>query len=266
MTEDFTPSTTIEKPKNQPSNSTGGCGRTTLIAVSGCAVFLVIFALGLALLMGGTLQGIGSSVRAVIDQVFPTPRATVDVSSTVVNNVRLFSDVVTLRTQLVKSRIAVSLRQGVLDRCSFTAMHIAEGDFEAGIDLSQVTREQISYNEENNSYLLTLPQPYLRSCHVRVERYSGEPPVTCSADWAQITNLAEYVAMQEFLNDIAIGDTYDVARRNAEIVIGTFVENLLGTEVEIQFSPQLTREVDTSCRALPPRGWTQDDEHNWRLR
>jgi hypothetical protein len=229
-------------------------------------MLLIVFAVGLLILAGGTLQGIGNSVRGVVDRIFPAPNATVDVSSTVVDNVRLLSDVVTLRTQLVKSRVAVSLRQGVLERCNFTALHIAEGYFESGIDLSQITREQIVYDEENNSYLLTLPQPYLRSCHVEVEKYAGDPPVTCTADWAQITNLAEYVAMQEFLNDIAAGDMYDVARRNAEIVIGTFVENLLGTETEIQFSSQLMREEDSTCRVLPPAGWTQDDERNWTLR
>jgi hypothetical protein len=263
LAEEYIPPDDREKPKNQMSGSKPGCGGTTLIAASGCVVLLAALVFGLFMIAGGTLEGIGTSVRAVVDRIFPAPSATVDVSSSVVTNVRLLSDVVTLRTQLVKSRVAVNLRQGVVGACSFTALHIAEGDFEAGIDLSQINREDIVYNEETNSYLLSLPQPYLRSCHVEVEKYAGDPPVGCGADWPQITNLAEYVAMQEFLNDIAGGDMYDVARRNAEIVIGTFVENLLGTETEIRFSNQPIRAEDASCRAQPPTGWTQDDNRVW---
>jgi hypothetical protein len=253
------------KPRKE-TNDNRGCVRGLVIGVIGCAGLLVVIVGAFVLIGGATLSGVGDSVRAVVDRIFPAPSATVDVSSSVVTNVQLLSDVVTLRTQLVKSRVAVNLSQGVVGACSFTALHIAEGDFEAGIDLSQITREDIVYNEETNSYLLSLPQPYLRSCYVRVERYSDNRSALCGEDWTQVTNLAEYVAMQEFLNDISGGDMYAVARRNAEIVIGTFVENLLGTETEIQFSNQPRRAEDATCRSQAPAGWTQDDNRVWTRR
>lgn len=250
------------KPRSEPQDNRG-CARGALIGAGSCAVVLAVIMVVAVLIIGGTLGGIGDGVRAVIDRIFPAPSATVDVSSSVVSNVRLLSDVVTLRTQLVKARVEVNLNQGLIGRCGFTATHVAEGDFEAGVDLSRITREDIVYNEETNAYTLTLPQPYLRSCHVRVEKYAGDPPLTCGADWPQITNLAEYVAMQEFLNDIAEGDMFETARRNTEIVIGTFVTNLLGAPTRIQFSSQPRRTEDASCRVQPPAGWTQDDNRVW---
>lgn len=96
----------------------------------------------------------------------PPTNARVASTRTIVVNIQALGQLVTTNVQLAKADINVSVRQGVLNAASYSVSHVAEGEISAGISLTDMTEDDVSYDPETDTYTVALPAAQLTGCHV----------------------------------------------------------------------------------------------------
>jgi uncharacterized protein DUF4230 len=115
---------------------------------------------------------------------------------------------------------------------------VAEGDVEAGIDLSSLDRGDVRVDDKNKSVTIDLPQPQLFSAsldekHTRVydQDMGLMPRINPSEDLAEE---ARGEAQDQLLEAARKDDILDYAERNAEGSIRSFVSTLGFEEVRFE--------------------------------
>src|SRR5690606_30351617 len=109
---------------------------------------------------------------------------------------------VSIEAQVAKAGVDIHVERGVGNICKFYAGHVAVGTISAGVDLTNVTEDNILIDNETNTYTINLPAPQLTGCTidpVQTQQYasSGATPL-CPIDWDAVRRLASYVALREF--------------------------------------------------------------------
>src|SRR5688572_20096348 len=164
--------------------------------------------------------------RMAASNFFNTPTtANVVATDTIVTGLQSMGQLVSLSAQVAKADIAVSANTGGLNLCGHSANHVAQGAIEAGIDITQISEDSIQYNEQSNTYTITLPAPVITSCRIeyirQYERSGGNP--TCGIDWDNVRLLANYVALDEFAQDMLDGGILERAESETTTVMQSFV-------------------------------------------
>ncbi len=244
-----------------PDNRSGcaGCG-WGLIGGAGClAVPLMIIAL--ALFMGvATIGGIFDSITGI----FRTePRqAVVETTRTIVTSVQSMSRLTTTQAGFVRSNVRVSVRDGFQNTCGASASHNVEGRIEAGLDLSLITDDNITYDTLSETYTITLPPVQLTNCSIpTIDQYDRSFTV-CNANWDDMRQIAQYEALTGFRDDALESDLLQRSERDSEAALANLLSPLIGSgNIEIEIGSYLPGEdavVDPSCVPDPPLGWTYD--------
>ena len=115
---------------------------------------------------------------------------------------------------------------------------VAEGDVEAGLDLSNLNREDVRLNEKNKSVTIDLPQPQILSAsldekHTRVyDRDVGLVPRISPSE--SLAEEARDKAQDKLLEAARKDDILIYAERNAEDSIRSFVTTLGFEEVRFR--------------------------------
>jgi len=115
---------------------------------------------------------------------------------------------------------------------------VAEGDVEAGLDLSNLNREDVRLNEKNKSVTIDLPQPQILSAsldekHTRVyDRDVGLVPRISPSE--SLAEEARDEAQDKLLEAARKDDILIYAERNAEDSIRSFVTTLGFEEVRFR--------------------------------
>lgn len=207
-------------------------------------------------MISGAFDGFGRWVSELVNRP-----ASFDVQDapTVVRSVRPLGELVSVRAQLAKAGINVSLQYGIAGGiCRITAKHVAQGTIEAGIDLRDLNADRLTYDAETDTYTVRLPQPRLTNCIIdpfQTEQYvvEGVTPF-CPADEEELKTFATYLALIGFRNDAIEGGLLTEAQAQAETVLGSFIENLTGRRVQIVFD-EGEPALPASCTPNPPGGW-----------
>jgi hypothetical protein len=190
--------------------------------------------------------------RMAVSNFFNAPTtANVVATDTIVTGLQSMGQLVSLSAQVAKADIAVS------------ANHVAQGAIEAGIDITRISEDSIRYNEQSNTYTITLPAPVITSCRIeyirQYERNGGNP--TCGIDWDNVRLLANYVALDEFAQDMLDGGILERAESETTTVMQSFVSALTGGNVVIRYAEtDGTTALPTSCQPQIPAGWTFSEE------
>lgn len=223
-------------------------------------VVVIVFLLGnLATLSFdlGTLLGIK-----------PTPaKASVVSSQTIVSGILPMGQLVSISAQVAKANIFVGVQQGALNACGFSANHVAQVTVDAGIDLTQLKENGVSYDAETNTYTLTLPAAQLTSCRIDYFEQYDRSTTTCG-DWETAEQLAKYDAMNEFVDDTIEGGILDRAQTQAQLTLGNFIKFLHkaatgnDAEVKINFDTSNASTLPASCSSEIPAGWVYDAASN----
>jgi hypothetical protein len=192
-------------------------------------------------------------------------RPTVQVVSTdtIVTGLQSMGQLVSVSAQVAKADIGISANMGGLNLCGHSANHVAQGAIEAGIDITRITEGSIQYSEETNTYTITLPAPVITSCRIdyirQYERNGGN--LTCGIDWDNVRLLANYVALEEFAQDMLDGGILERAESETTTVMQSFVNALTGSEVVIRYAEtDGTVVLPSSCQPQIPPGWELNAE------
>lgn len=230
-----------------------GCMKGLLI---GLAMIIAAFFLGV-FLIHGTVTG---AVNAFVGLFDRSPQSAVTQSSqTIVNSVRPLGQLVSMSAQLAKADINVRIREGFPNLCGFSASHVAVGTIEAGVDLSRITEDDISLNDD--ILTITLPPAQITSCRIEDIRQYERSATACRVDWDGARRLAQHITINEFYEDAIEGGLLDRASLEATVVLSNFLNLSTGHMVEIQFRDEAPA-TPASCRPQAPDGWSFDEENN----
>lgn len=247
------------------SPSGGGCNQIALgcFALTGIIVLVILVGIIVSILSGvWTIN----SVLASIGDFFGQPTtATIMPSRTIVSSLQPLGQLVSISAEVAQADIGVSVHTGSLNLCGHSANHVARGVIEAGVDITQVEEDSVTYDEATNTYTLTLPAPGITSCRIeyirQYERSGGG--VTCGVDWDNIRLLAQHEAMNRFTADTLEGGILNRAQRETTLLMQSFVSALTGSNVRVIYAPATGEtRLPPSCQPQVPRGWLFDDEFN----
>ncbi len=230
----------------------------------GIAILGILLLLAIPILLGVTTVG---NIIANITGIFSPPpqTATVDAGSSIVTMIRPLGQLVTTRVEFASADIKASVKSGVLDSGSYSAFHVAEGSVEAGIDMMPIGDEDIAYDEEADTYTITLPAAQLTGCHIDFIRQYERSTTVLNVDWDALRILAEYHALERFRRDALESEPsiLDEAENRASLVLGNFLEMLTGSKVKLVFK-EGSSKLPSSCIPRAPEGWEYDEaEKQW---
>lgn len=260
MSNQTQPTVHVQSPPQRSGLS--GCVGAALI-MSVCMMILLV-TLAAPVFLG--LKTFGDVIDSIRD-FFSTERtASVASTQTIVNSVQPLGQLVSINTQLARADIRVSIRQGIGNACGYSASHVAQGTVEAGVDLTGLTEDNLSYNPLTGTYTLTLPPPQLTSCRVEYIRQYDRSTNFCGVDWDEARLLAQYEALVGFRNEAIEGGILERARQEAEVVLGNFIRLTTGRSVEIVFASTVDGQpvFGPSCTPELPPGWVYNEtENDW---
>lgn len=259
-----TPDETTNNNQTLGGDDGSGC-RWGLAGLGGClAVLIVPF-----LLAGLLIFGTGATIQGIIDSVLDIfrvePRqAVVETTSTIVTRVQSAARLTTTEAGFTRSNVRVSIRDGFQNTCGFSVSHRVDGTIEAGVDLSQITEDDITYDTLTETYTLTLPPVQLTGCRVDdIEQYNASFTI-CNADWDEARRIGQYEALIGFRDDALESDLLLRAQDDTQTAMVNFLAPLIDSgQLEIvirEREPNDAPVVHASCNPDPPLGWTYDPE------
>jgi len=231
--------------------------------------------LGSVLFCGNTFSGIGSSFANILNGIagifnftlFPS-ETTVTSTPAVVKSIKPLGQLVTVNAQFAIANIEVSTRYGVANVCYIGALHVAQGNVEAGIDLIGFNEEDVTFDAQNDQYTIRIPKPNLTGCYldpIATSAYHNwGATVACPANWDEMRRIASYEAINKFRDSAIEGGLLDRAQEQADLVISNFVSSLTGKAVKIEFVEPEGVNYPASCMPTPPDPWIyNEDEKRW---
>ncbi|MBZ0292222.1 MAG: DUF4230 domain-containing protein [Anaerolineae bacterium] len=235
-----------------------------LTGALGCLLVLLI-PVAVAVLLGLTsVNGVLGALESIFRPDSAPAVARVESTQTILNSIQPLGQLVSISAQLAKADIQVSVQQGALNSCSFSANHVAQGTIEAGIDLTRVDESAISYDEATNTYTIVLPPPQLTSCRIDFIRQYNRSFTACAVDWDEARLLANYISLTDFRDEAIEGGILTRAQQETRQVVGNFVQLLTEANVEIVFADANESTLPNSCMPdIPPRWALNEQTGEW---
>lgn len=209
--------------------------------------------------IGAVVDRVGSGLQAIFNP--EPPVATVFQSQTIINSLQPMGHLVTSNAQVAKADIEVRVIQGINNICGHSANHVAVAEFSAGIDLYAVDTDNITYDERTNTYTIQVPAPIITNCSMEsIDQYQTQKNgATCTVNWDDLRQLAQYESMLEFREDMLEGGLLITAQRETEIALSSFVGAITGADVQIVFIENESQSaLLAACQPELPDGWVQD--------
>lgn len=207
------------------------------------------------------LTPISKSASSLLDRLAPPPSAEVLSSQTIINSLRGIGKLVTVTSDPHYREISVAVKSGFLDSGYYAANHQVEGIIEAGIDFTKVQVDSLQCDE---ICTLVVPAPILTNCIIVRIRQTEQSLAIGARDWELLEELGRYEAIGFFIDDVTEIGIFDKAKEETELALGDFVSNLTGKAVDIVFEDQSEEiELNGTCDADTPFGWTKDSEGEW---
>lgn len=225
-------------------------GKLAIPVLIGVAVVLLVLFL---------INSIFGSFSGLFGLVNRPTSASINSSQTVLTGIQPLGQLVSISLQLAQADVNVNVGQGALNACGFSVNHVVQGAVEAGVDLTAMGEDNITYDESANTYTVTLPHPELTSCRIDYIRQYDRSFTTCNVDWDEARLLASYAAISNFRDSSIEGGVLERAQNEARLVIANFITLVTGAEVEVEFMERdESRRTTPSCTPVLPAGWQVD--------
>ncbi len=187
---------------------------------------------------------------------------------TILSGIQSLDELITLRVDV--ALVELEVRDPASLGCTYTAQHVARGVVEASVNLAEINEERIEKNVFGYPTKVTVPAPKISSCHLDYFRQydqRGGGTAKCFGDnWDAMSQIGEHIAMEQFVIHALEKDILERAGRQAVYVVGSFVNNLTGGNVQIEHE-EIPEEpfIPPSCKIEHPDNWEQrDDDNGWR--
>lgn len=197
-----------------------------------------------------------------------TPTITPYPPASILASIRNNAHLITMREEQV--RVDIEVRYPASAACEYSAMHVAEGVIEAGIDLEAIDEDSISYDFFSHTHTISLPAATISSCRIEyINQYlqeGGGTPVCFANDWMDMQDIGLHLTMKQFVREALEEDgILEMAEENAAIVLGNLVRQITGSRVLIEFADAPDEPIiPQSCKPELPQGWEKDAEGKWR--
>lgn len=243
--------------------SNGGC-KYIGFGMMGC-LFLVGVSVAVLLVTGSvSLNGLinsfqlGNILGSLANASVPA-QASVQNSQTILVGIQPLGQLVSVSAQLAQAELRVGVTGGALNACGFSTNHVAQGTISAGVDLSRVTADDITFDAASNTYTIRLPYPELTSCSLDYIRQYERSFTSCNVDWDEARQIASVTALNNFRQQSLEGGILERAAGDAQLVLGNFVQMVSNANVVIAFDdPPAEPAIPPSCNPQAPPGWIQD--------
>lgn len=245
--------------------------REGLFGLIGCSAIVITVIAVLIFAPVAVVGGVINGLRGLFNvSSLPLTASVIDTPS-IINSVLPLGQLVTVNVQLAQADISVNMHGGgVANNCYSSAMHVAVGAVEAGVDLSQLDDTAARYDEATETYYLALPTPRLTSCRIEyIRQYDRSSTALCggAVDWDEARLLANYNALEDFRNTAVEGGIIQRAEREARVVMESFVRALTQKKVVVSFSnaDDQGAAVPPSCIPQIPQGWEySEQDQTWQ--
>ncbi len=201
--------------------------------------------------------GLGVAGAAVINANSAVPNAD--------SLLRSIQDTATLVTE--KATYDVYVSSGIIDGFkganSYSGEFTGTGEIHAGIDFSDMTTENIHY--ENGVYNIQIPPPKFTTCVLSNFKQISRSATLFLVDWNRLYDLATIDAYNSVTEQGVEGKLLDLAETKAGDVLVNLVSDLTGKNTEITYSQEGRGEKsDPRCTPDFPNGWGKEDlNYNW---
>jgi len=149
--------------------------------------------------------------------------------------------------------------------CSFGGEYLVNGTIEAGVNLSDFSASNISYDNKKDLYTVSLQRPTITRCEFTQKRYHDWQGACGSIDKSSIDSVATYVTSTSMIQDVVDGGIIPHAEREASILIENIIKTLSNRNTEVEFVDATTpMTLPPSCNPEIPRGWTQKEDGTWK--
>lgn len=239
-----------------------GCGFLTLLMPVLLVAIVFIVVASIMGSFGAAFGHIGNGIAFIFSAPQP-PTANVVQSQTIINSIQPMGHLVTNEAQMAKADISVNVRQGRGNICAHSANHVAVASVSAGIDLYAIETDNITYDEESNTYTIVVPRPVITNCAIdKIDQYAtNKAAPTCTVNWDDLRQVAQYEALLEFRDDAIEGGLLTNAQRETEIALSSFVGALTGANVQVVFTDNLSEDdIIAGCQPELPDGWWYVEE------
>ena len=234
------------------------CGCLALIALLCIAPFV---GMAIVTLSGGL--ALSGFIAPIFDFINPPASVNVISSRTIVNSLQELGQLVTVRSEFHKDDLEVSINEGFLNSGYHRANHDAVGSIEAGVDITQFSRDDVRYNMEDGSIHLTLPAPMITSCNVEHIDQNDYSISLLQKDWDAVRQLAEYEAIMQYRQDALESGLLEQAKEEIIYRLGGFLNTLTGSPVHIEFKEAGEPQFGDTCQPFTPDGWGKDENGEW---
>ena len=196
-----------------------------------------------------------------------TPETRVTDTRTLVNSVKPLGQLVTVSYQHATADTHVQINRGPFNSCQQSADFAYVVEVQAGIDLTSLDESQIAYDEEAETYTLTLPKPGLTSCNVyeNFSRYAQHMPIGISTCTRHHDNefqmLGEIQVIYTTRNFVLENGILEDAQVQTEKTLRTFLTALTDKDVIIQYE-DTPPQYHSSCAPQTPQGWLSGFDGN----
>jgi hypothetical protein len=242
----------------------GGAGRGACLVMAGmslvclgipCAIVIYVLVTGVNTI-GGIFEDLVNIFRGEPES------ASVVSTATIVQSIRAQGTYTAFSTSLARSDVSVSVRSGLRNVCGYNASHNAEGTIEAGVDLSRLTPEDVTYNELTQTFTITLPPPQLTNCLISTITQYHISQTFCEVDEDGTRQLAQYVALTGFRDDALEAGILERAEEEMLSRLPQLFELTSGgATVRVQFSDQ-EPPLPATCNPSVPPDWAYNEEQD----
>ncbi|NJL57292.1 DUF4230 domain-containing protein [bacterium] len=252
----------IEEDASSPPDQRrrGGCG-WGLAGLTGC-LGMPLLLIALALFMGVT--SVSGFFDGLADLFRGSPaQATITTTRTIVTALETRGTLETVSVGLARTNVRVSVREGFQNACGYSANHAVEGTVEAGVDLSSITPDDVTYDPWTETWIITLPAPVLTSCRIDFIQQYDRSLTYCGITWDNARQLAQFTSIVDFRDEALEADILTRAGREALPTIRGLLTSFTDANIEIRYAdPDPDMPFPASCDPLPPPGWTYNPDNN----
>ena len=187
---------------------------------------------------------------------------------TILSGIQDLDELITIRIDV--ALIELEVRDPAPLGCTYSAQHVARGVVEAGIDLAAIDEASIEKNMLGYPTKVTLPAPELSSCRIeyfrQYDRQGGGNAKCFGNNWEAMSEIGRHLAMEQILRHARDRDILAKSGRQAVNVVGGFISNLTGGNVQIESEePSQKPVIPPSCHIDPPDDWAlREDGEGWR--
>lgn len=212
--------------------------------------------------LGTVLLTISSGWAAVVD-FFTGTRAMITDSSTLISGIKPLGQFVSISYQEASINNKIDIRDGVLNACNQSAEYAFVVEIKAGTDLTKLEAEDISVDEANQTYTITLPNPILTNCNVygNFDRYAERYPLGCPSYERDMDALGAYQIVEDMREKALSEGILEDAKRENEETLAKFFEGLGGKQVIFRYRDGSPAH-DASCTPKLPEQWGKNVDPN----